>query len=144
MRPFDKTFRRGLHRSRNGLILGVCKGIADYFDFSVFWVRGIVVICLILSGFWPITGLYFLAALLMKPEPVIPIHSEGEQEFYDSYVSSRRGAVDVDLNPVRSIPFPGIAKLRGKLEEAGFPAAEQDNPLANLVISHGVVRPGRR
>lgn len=94
MKRFEKTFRGGIHRSRNGLILGVCKGVADYFDFSVFWVRGIVVICLILSGFWPITGLYFLAALLMKPEPVIPIHSEGEQEFYDSYVSSRRGAVD--------------------------------------------------
>lgn len=94
MKRFEKAFRGGLHRSRNGVILGVCKGIADYFDFSVFWVRGIVVICLILSGFWPITGLYFLAALLMKPEPVIPIHSNDEQEFYDNYVSSRRGAVD--------------------------------------------------
>ena len=94
MKRVGRTLRGGLHRSRNGIILGVCKGIADYFDFSVFWVRAVVVICLILSGFWPITGLYFLAALLMKPEPVIPIHSDDEQEFYDSYVSSRRSAVD--------------------------------------------------
>ena len=94
MNRFKRASRGGLHRSRRGVILGVCKGIAEYFDFSVFWVRAVVVICLILSGFWPITGLYFLAALLMKPEPAIPIHSEDEQEFYDSYVSSRKGAVD--------------------------------------------------
>jgi phage shock protein C len=30
----------------------------------------------------------------MKPEPVIPIGSETEQEFYDSYVHSRKGAID--------------------------------------------------
>ena len=80
--------------NKNSLRFVALRRIKDYFDFSVFWVRAIVVICLILSGFWPITGLYFLAALLMKPEPAIPIHSNDEQEFYDSYVSSRRGAVD--------------------------------------------------
>ena len=40
------------------------------------------------------TGLYFLAALLMKPEPVIPIDTEDQQEFYNSYVHSRKGAAD--------------------------------------------------
>ncbi|MFZ7111263.1 MAG: envelope stress response membrane protein PspC [Desulfatiglandales bacterium] len=94
MSRLKRALGGGLYRSRDGLILGVCKGVAQYFDFSVFWVRAVVVICLILSGFWPITGLYFLAALLMKPEPAIPIHSEDEQEFYDSYVSSRRRALD--------------------------------------------------
>jgi phage shock protein C len=72
--------------------LGVCRGIADYYDFSVFWARAIAVILLFVSGFWPLVGLYLLAALLMKPEPVLPIHDENEQEFYDSYVSSRKGA----------------------------------------------------
>ncbi|MBI3301825.1 MAG: hypothetical protein HYZ72_07070 [Deltaproteobacteria bacterium] len=37
--------------------------------------------------------LYFLAALLMKPEPVLPLETEGEQEFYNSYASSRRMAL---------------------------------------------------
>ena len=94
MRRFEKILRGGLYRSRNGIILGVCRGIAEYFDFSVFWVRAIVLILLFVSGFWPITGLYFLAALLMKPEPVIPIQTEEEQEFYDSYIHSSKGAVD--------------------------------------------------
>ena len=33
-------------------------------------------------------GLYLLAAVLMKPRPVIPIENEAEQECYDSYTSS--------------------------------------------------------
>jgi len=31
---------------------------------------------------------------LMKPEPAIPVQTSEEQEFYDSYVHSRRGATD--------------------------------------------------
>lgn len=94
MKSMDRIFRTGLHRSRRGVILGVCRGIAEAFDFSVFWTRAVGVIALLISGFWPVTGLYFLAALLMKPEPVLPIENEAHQEFYDSYVHSRHGAVE--------------------------------------------------
>jgi len=94
MRRFEKILRGGLYRSRNGLVLGVCRGIAEYFDFSVFWARAIVLILLFFSGFWPIMALYFIAALLMKPEPVISIESDDQQEFYNSYIYSRKGAID--------------------------------------------------
>jgi phage shock protein C len=40
--------------------------LADYFDFSVFWIRAIAVILFIFTGFWPVVGIYLLAALLMK------------------------------------------------------------------------------
>ncbi|MBB5349159.1 envelope stress response membrane protein PspC [Desulfoprunum benzoelyticum] len=83
---------RGLYRSRDGVLLGVCRGVADYFDLSVFWVRMAVVLVFLLSGFWPVLGVYLVAALLMKPRPVRPIESEDEQEFYDSYVHSPRSA----------------------------------------------------
>lgn len=83
----------GLYRSRSGKILGVCKGLAEYFDFSVFWMRIIALALLVFSGIWPMVILYFLAALLMKPEPVLPLETEGEQEFYNSYASSRRMAL---------------------------------------------------
>ncbi len=79
MRPFKRSPKHGLYRSRNGVLLGVCKGLASYFDFSVHWARVILIICLILSGFWPIMGLYFLAAFIMKPEPGIPVMSEAEK-----------------------------------------------------------------
>ena len=83
----------GLYRSRRGVILGVCRGLAEYFDFSTGWVRTITLITLVLTGFWPITGLYLLAAIIMKPEPVIPIDADDEQEFYDSYTGNRHRAV---------------------------------------------------
>jgi phage shock protein C len=81
---------RGLYRSRQGILGGVCRGAADYFDFKVLWVRAAVILMLIFTGFWPIIGIYFVAYLLMKPRPVRPIDNPEEQEFYDSYISSRK------------------------------------------------------
>lgn len=88
-----RTNNRGLYRSRQGLIFGVCRGIAEYFDFSVTWTRFLAIFLLLVTGIWPVAGLYFIAALIMRPAPVIPIHSEDEQEFYDSYTHSRYRAV---------------------------------------------------
>jgi phage shock protein C len=84
--------RRGIYRSRQGAIFGVCRGLADHFDFSVFWVRLIAVVMLIVSGLWPAMILYILAALVMKPQPVMPISSPDEQQFYDRYTASRHDA----------------------------------------------------
>ena len=69
MSQFRTMSRRGLYRSRDGIILGVCRGVADYFDFSAFWIRAILIVVFILTGFWPVIGIYLLAALLMKSEP---------------------------------------------------------------------------
>jgi len=82
----------GIYRARNGVFLGVCKGIADYFNFRVFWVRMTMVVVFIFSGFWPVIGVYLVAAFFMKPKPVKPLESEGEREFYDSYAHSPRSA----------------------------------------------------
>jgi phage shock protein C len=82
----------GIYRARDGVFLGVCKGISEYFDFSLFWIRMGMVIFFIFSGFWPVIGVYLVAAFFMKPKPVKPIKSEGEREFYDSYVHSPRSA----------------------------------------------------
>lgn len=82
----------GLYRSRRGILLGVFKGLGDYFDLSVKWLRVIGIIIFIFSGFWPIGVLYLLAALIMKPEPVIPFEGPDETEFYNSYTHSPKGA----------------------------------------------------
>ena len=81
--------KAGLYRARDGAFFGVCKGTADYLDFSVTWTRIIFIVLFIMSGFWPIGAIYIVAALLMKPEPVLPLNTEDEQEFYNSYVTSR-------------------------------------------------------
>jgi len=88
-KEFNAFSRDGIYRSRNGVIFGVCRGLAEHFDFSVFWARAIAVIFLFVSGFWPAIGLYLIAALLMKPAPVVAIKNEAEQEFYNSYANSR-------------------------------------------------------
>jgi phage shock protein C len=87
MRKYERR-RGGIYRSRSGIIFGVCKGLAEHFDVSVLWTRIITVALLIFTGFWPIGVLYLVAALLMKPEPVLPLETEEAQEFYNSYVSS--------------------------------------------------------
>ncbi len=63
------TYRTGLYRSRGGIVFGVCRGLAEYFDLSVFWFRAIVLGAFILTGFFPTVLVYVLAALLMKREP---------------------------------------------------------------------------
>ena len=94
MKRLGNVLRNGMYRSRDGVILGVCKGVAEHFDFSVFWTRTFAVILLLLSGFWPTMAVYLIAALVMKPEPVIPLQTEEEHDFYDSYVHSKKAAVE--------------------------------------------------
>ena len=85
--------RNGLYRSRQGAIRGVCRGVAEYLDFSVFWTRAIAVALLLFTGFWPMIGIYFLASLVMKPEPPVPLQTDDEAEFYHSYTNSRSMAL---------------------------------------------------
>ncbi len=63
------SYSHGMYRSRNGLLFGVCRGIASYFDFSVFWFRVITVVAILCTGFFPLVVLYFVLALMMKKEP---------------------------------------------------------------------------
>ena len=79
----------GPYRGRNSIFFGVCRGLADYFDFSAFWMRVIFVTAFILTGFYPIGIAYIVAALVMKLEPVLPLENDGDREFYNSYTSSR-------------------------------------------------------
>ncbi len=77
------------YRSRRGIILGVCRGLADYFCVSVFWVRLAVILGTIFTGFWPMVLVYLLVGVIMKPEPVRPVLNAEEHEFYDSCANSR-------------------------------------------------------
>ncbi|MCP4672857.1 MAG: envelope stress response membrane protein PspC [Desulfobacula sp.] len=84
---------RGIYRSRQGIFMGVCRGLADYFHFRVFWLRTITVILFLFTGFWPIGVMYIVAGLLLKLEPVSPLRDEKDEEFYDTYTRSRQSAI---------------------------------------------------
>ena len=94
MRQASSIPRRGLYRSRDGVILGVCRGIADYFDFSAFWIRAILIVAFIFTGFWPIIGIYILAALLMRSEPGTNSHKGSKRHFTCGNKKSGYEAVD--------------------------------------------------
>ena len=59
----------GPYRSRRRMFFGVCRGLADYLNFSVFWTRMLVLLAFIFTGFFPVAAVYLLLALLMKTEP---------------------------------------------------------------------------
>ena len=94
MSRYSSISRRGVYCSRDGIILGVCRGIADYFNFSVFYVRAIVVVVFIFTGFWPIIGIYILAALLMKSEPGVPGRSGSKENSYGRYKRARHDTAE--------------------------------------------------
>ncbi len=73
--------------------MGVCRGTAEYFDISVFWTRIITLMIFLFTGFWPIGVLYIIASLVLKTEPVSPLHTENDHEFYNSYTQSRESAI---------------------------------------------------
>ena len=94
MSRYSSMSKRGLYRSRDGIILGVCRGVADYFDFSAFWARAIAVVLFIITGFWPVVGLYILAALLMKSEPAIYTGTGSKHNFDCGKDYSTHGAAE--------------------------------------------------
>jgi len=94
MRPSFDKHSQGIYRSRRGMVCGVLKGLARHFGFPVFWLRIFVLAVMLFTGLWPVVGLYFLIALIMRPEPVIPLETKEDQEFYHSYVSSRSLALN--------------------------------------------------
>lgn len=84
---------RSLYRSRSGWIFGVCQGLADYAQISVFWVRTLLILAALFSSFIPVLIIYIMAAIFMKPAPVLPTADDSEWELYNSYSDDRRRAV---------------------------------------------------
>ncbi len=93
--------KRGLYRSRDGVILGVCKGFADHFNLRVGWVRFFVVIAALITKAAPMIALYLIAAYLMRRRRERPYSRESRGR-------SRRG---------RGRPFQGMAdRLKRRFE----------------------------
>jgi len=90
---YEPGVRRPLYRSRNGVIFGVCRGFAEYHSLSLFWLRAGVVLVTLLGGLWPAI-IYVGAALMMKIEPVLPLESAEDREFYHSFSGSRSMALE--------------------------------------------------
>ena len=92
MRYEQEAKKQGPYRSRNGAVFGVCRGLAEYMDFSVLGMRLIFLVFTFFTFPAPLI-VYIIAAFAMKLEPVLPLESEEDMEFYHSYASSRSMAL---------------------------------------------------
>jgi phage shock protein C len=85
--------RRTLYRSRRGWIFGVCQGLADYADIPVFWIRVGALAATLFTGFWPMFLLYIVAAIFLRPAPVVEFTDDEDWNFYQTYVADRKMAL---------------------------------------------------
>jgi len=80
--------RRLLYRDReNGIIMGVCAGVANCFGINVLGVRILAVAALLLF-FVPTLMVYVTAGLLLRDRPLSWPGPDGESDFWQN--SSRR------------------------------------------------------
>ena len=89
----ESDTRTTLYRSRKGMWCGVCRGLAEYYSLDVFWMRVLTVVAAFFVGIWPAVIMYLIAVMVMKPEPVLPLETEEDEEFYHSYSGSRSMAL---------------------------------------------------
>ena len=83
----------GPFRARDGMIMGVCKGLADYLNIRPLVLRLVAVLLMLATAFWPVVLIYLIIGFILKPEPVLPLNDDGEREFYSSYAGSRKMAI---------------------------------------------------
>jgi len=86
--------RRGrLYRARRGVLFGVIRGIGEHLGLDVNVLRVLVVVGTFLTGFWPGVIAYVVLALVLKPAPPEGFRDEDEEEFYSTYATSRKMAL---------------------------------------------------
>ena len=79
---------RRLYRSRNGEILGVCKGIAEWRDYPVDTIRLIVILIAIFTAIAPVLIAYFIIGLIL---PVNPYEEGDGSRSYQDGRKQKRG-----------------------------------------------------
>lgn len=78
---FERPRRRFYRDSERGVVLGVCAGLADYFELPVWAVR---VAAVVIAWFFvvPAVVAYLIAALLMGDKPLRYRGRTGERSFW--------------------------------------------------------------
>ena len=56
MRRTSEWRLSSLYRSRSGLLLGVCKGLARFLEVRVLWLRLFVLVLTPFTGVWPMAA----------------------------------------------------------------------------------------
>ena len=74
---FSDMLPEGLVRdTANGKVAGVCAGLGGYFSIKTKWIRLMVILLAIVTGFWPVLIGYVVLALLIRPAPSGFVYAE--------------------------------------------------------------------
>lgn len=89
-RRVSGLLRRLYRDQENGMLLGVCAGLADYFDWPVIAVRAAAAASLL---FWtiPTAVVYVMAGLMLKDRPLRYRGRNGEPDFWKRESRHPRG-----------------------------------------------------
>ncbi|WP_165793756.1 envelope stress response membrane protein PspC [Hyphococcus luteus] len=80
------NFHRLRRNTRRGKIAGVCAGLADYFGWSVKWVRVLSILLTVFFFPFPIFA-YVAAAIFIKPDdgPPVEYRDQEEERFWRTF-----------------------------------------------------------
>lgn len=98
---FPSSYKRPLYRSRKGWVLGVCRGLADYTEIPVGWMRLLFIVVSVFAFPLPLIA-YVIAAIFMKPAPSEPMRNDEDEAFYNTY---------------RDSPSLAMSRLRRKFDQ---------------------------
>lgn len=83
--------RSKLYRARHDrIIFGVCQGIADWRDLDVRYIRLILILLAIFTGFFPFVFAYLVAGLIIPQEP----RGRRHEDIGERYRNARRTTVN--------------------------------------------------
>ena len=86
-----------MFRSREGKILGVCQGIADYTGFAVKYIRIAVVITAVFTGGWAVLA-YIAAAFLIPVKRPEGYENKGFKENFEDFRDDAEDFVKREYN----------------------------------------------
>ena len=113
---------RRLYRSRNGMLLGICQGIADWRDLPVFAVRLIFVIICLVTAVAPCVIIYLLLGLILPIEPRGAYRNDrSENTNYDNFRKNGKATMD----DIKS-EFDNLKSRVNKMEDEATHDKESD------------------
>ncbi len=65
-----------------GKCMGVCAGIADYFDIRLGVVRVLMILGALFTGIWPFVIGYFIVGFILEPKPRDLYDNPEEEQFW--------------------------------------------------------------
>lgn len=90
--------RKRLYRSRRGKIFGVCKGIAQWRDLPVQYIRLAFILAAVFTAFFAVGAVYILIALFLPVEPEAYGEERSEGRPYEEPYGGSRNRMYADIN----------------------------------------------